>query len=1302
MNRFLSVTTYIVKKLWLLCAIVLVLFAVLLSTLRYTLPYLDEEKQLLEDYLSAQYGIQLTIDSLSAAWQGTGPSIVLNGVEFLQNDLSPVELKVEQVYVEVDFWQSMQQWELSSKRFDLVGLEAKIDTQRIKKGGEGDFPIVEALRSLFLDQLQSFSLLNGEVTLVTPAEEQVVELAKLVWVNRDKRHQGRGEIRVKDLTNNSASFVLDLHGDKSNLSGTLYATGEELDISPWVSAWFPTQSPVEQSRGNFEMWTQIVDGQLDSVQVDFNESDIVWRIAGEDNILESKVVGGSIQATPGESGWTLRVDQLILQAGNNTLVTDLVGRVDMNGNLIVNTVKPITLAPLMALAPLFTENSTGKVIKKLNPQAELATLQAKWQDERLSIAAKIFDMKWQQSGNIPGMDALDGEFYWHDEHGMFALTGDKVAVEIDNLLPEDMAVNSMKGRAYVYREAPEHWVLQVADLDVDSDLIDLQQAIRYQFYDDMLASSLDISRIALKQVNRLFPADYMGKGTVQYLDQAFSGSGQVESARVLWSGRPADFPFNDNEGVFQAQVEVSNAEFTFAEDWPALNDVNIELWFENESLTMRSPAATLDGISLHNIHARIPRLNGSAVLTIEALGEGTGEQVAQLMLNSGLQDSLGKVLSEEVVVSGPAQSDLTLEIPLTGRNVIASGIAKLSGNSVTIPSNNLVLNDVVGEVHFTNANININNLSAVLYEQPVRINLTGNQLSDNYLLDIQLNGDWAVEPLIARVNPAYEEYLTGQTPWKMDISVSLVGEDYQFNTTLSSDLLGVTSRLPAPVYKDSNEKRELLLLVEGDNTSADVNLTLGNDIRFNGRLSRAEHHFSRAHLALGSSDMVGLGSGFSISATMPELDVAEWYRAIELLVKGINTPSSEQEAGVAKPQIFSIPKRIVIEADNLIVAEQTLTDVTISARQQNNNWMLDVVSSQAKADITLFDQWLEQGITVNADFIRLADWQSDDTKERVEHNYRPDSLPPIRFACASCIFKDKDFGSVKVDVSRIDNGMKIERIEADNGFGVLKASGTWLTKETGESETQISGDIKSNDIGGMFSALGLNSGIKDSKANIDFGLNWNNSPFNFSFESLNGTVDAELTDGYLTQLSDKGSRIFTLFSLNSLVRKLSLDFRDVFAKGFFYDDIKGSLEIVDGVASTSDTLVDGGAGEIEIKGYTDLAQQVLNYNVSFTPNVTGNLPFLVYFMVNPPTALAALALDQVLTSAKVISNVNYHVTGTFDEPVLEEVGRDSAEVSLPAQRVPDESAPVDSELTIPDENNPVDDGEPQELNNADS
>ena len=108
--------------------------------------------------------------------------------------------------------------------------------------------------------------------------------------------------------------------------------------------------------------------------------------------------------------------------------------------------------------------------------------------------------------------------------------------------------------------------------------------------------------------------------------------------------------------------------------------------------------------------------------------------------------------------------------------------------------------------------------------------------------------------------------------------------------------------------------------------------------------------------------------------------------------------------------------------------------------------------------------------------------------------------------------------------------------------------------------------------------------------------------------------------------------------------------------------------------------MDGGAGEIEINGYSDLVQQQLNYTVSFAPNVTGNLPALVYFMVSPPTAIAALAVNQVLTSAKVFSNINYSISGNFDNPVITELERQSTEVVLPkkanAQKMLDESEPL--------------------------
>ncbi len=66
----------------------------------------------------------------------------------------------------------------------------------------------------------------------------------------------------------------------------------------------------------------------------------------------------------------------------------------------------------------------------------------------------------------------------------------------------------------------------------------------------------------------------------------------------------------------------------------------------------------------------------------------------------------------------------------------------------------------------------------------------------------------------------------------------------------------------------------------------------------------------------------------------------------------------------------------------------------------------------------------------------------------------------------------------------------------------------------------------------------------------------------------------------------------------------------------------------------------------------------------------------------------------MLTSAKVISNIKFSLTGTLDDPKLTELGRDSKEVSLPARTKPEIETPPQSinqqldtpfNMQIPDE-----------------
>ena len=1320
MTNFSSVAAYLLKKFWLLLAVLLVLFALVLSAARYALPHIEHNKHLLENYINEQYGVNLSIQSVHAVWQRNGPSIVLNSVSLAKNDASPVALDIRQIYVELDFWESLRHQLISSTRFELRGLKLDIDADRLSGGDKNNFPVVNALERLFLEQLQSFSLEDGVVSVTHLNETNSFDIESLSWNNHEERHQGLGQLKVADLAANSASFIIDITGTREDFDGVFYAKAEELDISPWVSDLIKTKRPLAQSRANFEVWTNFSQSEVTSVQAELSESLLEWGSGRAKTV--TGISGGSLQALPNDEnrqgGWNVRVDQLVLNSSNETLTTDLIGSISANGDALINTVKPVQINPFLLLLPLFMDDTSEEEIRGLNPKGELATLQIQWHNGQPSLAAKVLDLQWDKTDKVPGLSSLDADFFWYKNNGAIYLESADSLLSANGVIKKDVNINLFKSQFYIYPEQidseDKQWVVKGSDMLFDSDVVTLHPQFKLNTSTGLMSLYVDVSPLALNEVSSLFPSSLMGTNTDKYLTRAFTGEGEIANARVLWHGRTSDFPFDDNTGIFQAYVDIEQGDFLFAPDWPALNNLDLSLYFVNNALVMESPSATLAGMKISDMSAAIPSFSPDARLIIYANGTGTGDALTALMMDSSLKKSLGKVLNEDVQIGGPLSADIKLDIPFKGKDVVASGTAHLSNNPVFVATTNMLFDKASGEVSFVNGDIDASGLQAQFLKQPVNLSLSGRQ-GDTYDLNVELGGRWHVHPLANYVNTDLTEYIDGESDWNTTVQLSLSNSGFNYTANLTADLTATQSVLPAPFDTPAGSSLPLLITSKGDSKASNVEASLGDNIRFDGVLPHKEMQFSRAHLALGESDIANIGTGFSISANLAQADVQEWFTTINMLLSGkgkdtstavakTNAQSSIQSNESKKANLFGTPSRIFAKADKLNFAGHSIKDAQLSATERNKDWILDLASPQARATIRINSDLDEQGIEINADYLSLekpaqaGGATKTGSESGVElatnsampseegespYNIDPNTLPPIYFYCQSCGVHGIDLGEITLDIAKEENGLAIRQLLVKSDETNVTATGYWKHMG-GEIQSALNGTLTSPDVGQMLKEYGVESGIKDSSANVAFDINWPNAPMDFGFEQLNGNVEWSLSDGYLTELSDKGSRIFTLFSLNSLVRKLSLDFRDVFAKGFFYDDMGGTLSIVDGKAYTDDTEIDGGAGEIEITGFTDLNTGGLNYNVSFAPNVTGNLPFLVYFLATPPTALAALAIDQVLTSAKVISNVNYRVTGTIKDPKFDEVERNSKDISLPAQNAPVPANPQDRPLTEDD------------------
>jgi uncharacterized protein YhdP len=264
------------------------------------------------------------------------------------------------------------------------------------------------------------------------------------------------------------------------------------------------------------------------------------------------------------------------------------------------------------------------------------------------------------------------------------------------------------------------------------------------------------------------------------------------------------------------------------------------------------------------------------------------------------------------------------------------------------------------------------------------------------------------------------------------------------------------------------------------------------------------------------------------------------------------------------------------------------------------------------------------------------------------------------------VFGPFDLGQLTMQTESDGERLTIQSFESRYKKHQLSIKGQWQ-KDTEAGVTTLSASLISPDFGQLMKDYHLSSAVAGSSAEVRIDdLSWAGGPTQFNYATLGGKLNWQLGEGSLSEVSDKGARLLSIFSLGSLVRKLKLDFRDIFSKGFFYTEMKGDLQLDKGVAHTNNTMVDGAAGKIEIQGYADLVTRQLDYQMAFLPKITSSLPVLVALLqFNPATGLAALALDEIVESAEVISKVNFVVTGNFDQPEVVEVARHTTEVEIP-------------------------------------
>ncbi|MGB5010347.1 MAG: AsmA-like C-terminal region-containing protein, partial [Candidatus Dechloromonas phosphoritropha] len=140
-------------------------------------------------------------------------------------------------------------------------------------------------------------------------------------------------------------------------------------------------------------------------------------------------------------------------------------------------------------------------------------------------------------------------------------------------------------------------------------------------------------------------------------------------------------------------------------------------------------------------------------------------------------------------------------------------------------------------------------------------------------------------------------------------------------------------------------------------------------------------------------------------------------------------------------------------------------------------------------------------------------------------------------------------------------------------------------------------------------------------------------------------------------------RLLGLISLQSLPRRLTLDFRDIFSEGLAFDRIAGRVVVTAGVMRTVEPLrINSPAAQIEISGEANLKDETQDLQVMVQPYVGSVAAAGAAALVNPVLGAAALVAGAILQNPiGRLFAYSYHVTGSWSDPRVERVGAEAVQ-----------------------------------------
>ena len=787
--------------------------------------------------------------------------------------------------------------------------------------------------------------------------------------------------------------------------------------------------------------------------------------------------------------------------------------------------------------------------------------------------------------------------------------------------------------------------------------------------------------------------------------------GEVSDVKFLVKGPVDAIPFADaSKGDFKISAKVKNGTFAYvprtiqppdAAPWPMISNITAELVFNRAALEVNGVVARvagLPGMQVVKADASVANLMNSATVEVQARLKGPLNEALGFVNSSPLATMTGNVLAK-TVTSGPADYSLRLSLPLNNIDKTkVQGTVTLPGNDAQFSPETPQLAQLKGWVTFTESGFTVPSAQAKMLggdvrfeggmKPPARTGIAGMNPEADTVFKAQ--GLVTAEGIRLAKDLGLASRLAQSAAGSTAYTATLGFRRGVAEVVVTSNLQGMALSLPAPL----NKTAEALLPLRFENTVLRESLAPGQKlqdqllfsagntvaVQYVRDISTAPARVLRGSIAVGlePDESAPLpDAGVAANIKLDNFNVDAWEKVFSSAVGSSPAAASVAAAGPAQQVQGYLPNQIAVRAKELLVSGRKLNNLVIGGTRDGSTWRANLDAAELNGYLEFRQPGSTSAGRIFARLQRLSLGQNSVNDVENILDGQPASIPALDVVVNDLELRGKKLGRIEVDAvnraaSSSDSSSGEWRLNKFNVImpeAVLTATGNWVAinpltpspaprarPAAERRRTVMNFKLDIADSGLLLKRFGMADVVRRGKGKMEGQVAWVGSPLGLDYPSMNGQFNVNIESGQFLKADPGLAKLLGVLSLQSLPRRLTLDFRDVFSEGFAFDFVRGDVTISQGVANTNNLQMKGVNAAVLMEGSADISKETQDLKVVVVPEINAGTASLIATVINPAIGLGTFLAQYFLrTPLMQAATQEFHIDGSWADPKITKV-----------------------------------------------